>query len=110
MTDSLALQSYERYFGPANYSVNIGKIHYLFLDNILFDHAPTAGEEYTIGLTDEIHQLTVLVLIYYTTKRIFFASIFREFIPIWQIFKKKKKQRRGSASALFFGDISSSLF
>ncbi len=54
MTDSLALQSYERYFGPANYSVNIGKIHYLFLDNILFDHAPTAGEEYTIGLTDEI--------------------------------------------------------
>ena len=54
LTDSLALQSYERYFGPANYSVNIGKIHYLFLDNILFDHAPTAGEEYTIGLTDEI--------------------------------------------------------
>ena len=54
LTDSLALQSYERYFGPANYSVNIGKIHYLFLDNILFDHAPTAEEEYTIGLTDEI--------------------------------------------------------
>ena len=26
LTDSLALQSYERYFGPANYSVNIGKI------------------------------------------------------------------------------------
>ena len=56
LTDSLALQSYERYFGPANYSANVGKIHYVFLDNILFDHAPTAEEEYTVGLTDEICQ------------------------------------------------------
>ena len=56
LTDSLALQSYERYFGPANYSANVGEIHYVFLDNILFDHAPTAEEEYTVGLTDEICQ------------------------------------------------------
>lgn len=54
-TDSLALESYERYFGPANYSVNIGKIHYVFLDNVLFDsHTPGKDSEYGRGLTDEI--------------------------------------------------------
>ena len=52
-TDSLALKTYERYFGPANYSANIGKIHYLFLDNILFD-SHTSGGEFGLGLTDEI--------------------------------------------------------
>lgn len=54
-TDSLALGSYERYFGPANYSVNIGKIHYVFLDNVLFD-SHTSGKDsgYSRGLTDEI--------------------------------------------------------
>lgn len=54
LTDSLALRNYEQYFGPANYSFNLGQIHYVFMDNILFDHKATDEDEYVCGLTDEI--------------------------------------------------------
>lgn len=49
------------------------------------------------------------VLIYYITK-CFFCKYFQEFISNWLIFFRKEKQRRDTASTLFFGDISSFLF
>lgn len=41
---------YESYFGPANYSFNIGRIHYIMLDDVIY----TQGQDFRKGITDDI--------------------------------------------------------
>ena len=44
---------YEEYIAPVNYSFNIGKIHYVVLDNISWQRK-TSRIPYSIGLEDEV--------------------------------------------------------
>lgn len=46
--DSLADESFERVFGPANYSFNVGNAHFIILDNIIYPH-PSTGKGYQGG-------------------------------------------------------------
>ncbi len=46
--DSLSDDTYEAHFGPANYSFNYGKAHFIILDNILYPD-PRDGEGYQAG-------------------------------------------------------------
>lgn len=48
--DSLADESFEAHFGPANYSFNYGKVHYIILDDILYPD-PRDGKGYWGGFT-----------------------------------------------------------
>ena len=43
-------QPYEKYLGPRNYSANLGRFHFISLDNILF--SPTGDRSYEIGVSD----------------------------------------------------------
>ncbi|MBP5374086.1 MAG: calcineurin-like phosphoesterase C-terminal domain-containing protein [Bacteroidales bacterium] len=55
-TDELASKPYEAIMGPANYSFNLGGMHYLMLDNMIAGD-PAQGkysDECTTGLTKEI--------------------------------------------------------
>lgn len=54
--DDAAAAEYESYFGPRNYSFNIGGIHYVVLDNLMMYDEDSDGliDEYEQGLTDEI--------------------------------------------------------
>ncbi|RYZ55079.1 MAG: metallophosphoesterase, partial [Sphingobacteriales bacterium] len=47
-TDSLADETYEKNFGPANYSFNYGNAHFIILDNILYPD-PRDGKSYWGG-------------------------------------------------------------
>ncbi|MBQ6688796.1 MAG: calcineurin-like phosphoesterase C-terminal domain-containing protein [Bacteroidales bacterium] len=48
---------FEEKFGPVNYSFNIGKIHYVVLDNLIMsDDGTVLTGEYTQGLRDDIWQ------------------------------------------------------
>lgn len=56
MEDAAASKDYEAVMGPANYSFNLGGIHYLMLDNMISGD-PAAGkycDECSTGLTDDI--------------------------------------------------------
>lgn len=53
LNDSLGTVYYEMYLGPTCYSVNIGEVHYVFLDDILYDRKD-ASKLYTLGLSDDI--------------------------------------------------------
>ena len=50
LTDSLSDESFEAHFGPANYSFNYGRVHYLILDDILYPD-PRDGDGYWGGFT-----------------------------------------------------------
>ncbi|MBO4434691.1 MAG: calcineurin-like phosphoesterase C-terminal domain-containing protein [Bacteroidales bacterium] len=43
---------YETYVGPSNYSFDLGDIHYVVLNTILYDR-PSANDKYHYGLDDE---------------------------------------------------------
>ena len=47
-TDSLSDETYEANFGPANYSFNYGKAHYIVLDDVLYPN-PRTGKGYLGG-------------------------------------------------------------
>lgn len=56
MEDALASKDYEAKMGPANYSFNLGGMHYLMLDNMI-SADPSTGkycDECSTGLTDDI--------------------------------------------------------
>ncbi|HEX3006059.1 MAG TPA: calcineurin-like phosphoesterase family protein [Bacteroidales bacterium] len=55
--DSLADESFEKEFGPATYSFNQGKVHFIILDDILYPD-PRDGKGYWGGFTSK--QLTFL--------------------------------------------------
>lgn len=50
-----SVNEYIQYFGPTEYSFNIGKAHIVVVDNILFKNWNPAGDnnDYTCGLTDD---------------------------------------------------------
>ena len=54
--DAAGAANYESYFGPANYSFNIGKMHFVVLDNILMYKESGALKSYNVGLTDQAWQ------------------------------------------------------
>lgn len=53
MTDEDASIAYENTMGPANYSFNLGKVHYLMLDNMMSQKG-AYSDECATGLTDDI--------------------------------------------------------
>lgn len=57
LKDSLGTMHYEMHLGPTCYSANIGRVHYIFIDDILYDRKD-AKESYRHGLYDEtVHWL-----------------------------------------------------
>jgi hypothetical protein len=50
--DILSDETFERNFGPANYSFNYGKAHFILLDDILYPD-PVTGKGYTGGFRKE---------------------------------------------------------
>ena len=50
--DSLSDETFEKNFGPANYSFNYGKVHFIVLDNILYPD-PRDGKGYWSGFRKE---------------------------------------------------------
>lgn len=46
-----AISQFARHFGPYNYAVNIGKVHYIFVDNCAWCH--TRSKKFSRGLNDE---------------------------------------------------------
>ena len=54
--DAAGAANYESYFGPANYSFNIGKMHFVMLDDIMMYKASGTLKSYNVGLTDEAWQ------------------------------------------------------
>lgn len=50
--DSLSDESFEKHFGPATYSFNYGKAHFIILDDILYPD-PRNGKGYWGGFTEE---------------------------------------------------------
>ena len=53
MSDEVASKAYEAVMGPANYSFNLGNVHYLMLDNMMSQDG-MYSDECATGLTDEI--------------------------------------------------------
>lgn len=53
LSDSLGTVYFEMYLGPTCYSANIGDMHYVFVDNILYGR-DDATKSYELGLSDEI--------------------------------------------------------
>ena len=53
-TDVEAARKFEEYFGPSYYSFNIGKLHYVVLDNIIMavENGKVQKNGYAYGLTD----------------------------------------------------------
>ncbi|WP_437922020.1 calcineurin-like phosphoesterase C-terminal domain-containing protein [Sphingobacterium sp. LRF_L2] len=51
-SDSLSDESFERLFGPANHAFNVGNVHFIILDDVLYPH-PTTGEGYQGGFRKE---------------------------------------------------------
>jgi hypothetical protein len=52
VSDTLSDESFEREFGPANYSFNEGKVHFIILDDILYPD-PRDGKGYWGGFREE---------------------------------------------------------
>ncbi|MCL7986991.1 calcineurin-like phosphoesterase C-terminal domain-containing protein [Sphingobacterium sp. lm-10] len=55
--DSLSDETFEKNFGPANFSFNYGNAHFIILDNIIYPN-PETGKGYTGGFRED--QLTFL--------------------------------------------------
>ena len=53
LSDSLGTVYFEMYLGPTCYSANIGNMHYVFVDDILYGRED-ASKSYELGLSDEI--------------------------------------------------------
>ena len=51
-SDDLSDETYESYFGPANYAFNYGKVHFLVLDDILYPD-PREGKGYWGGFRED---------------------------------------------------------
>ena len=51
-TDEMADETFEAHFGPANYSFNYGKVHFIILDNILYPD-PRDNKGYWGGFTED---------------------------------------------------------
>ena len=54
--DTEGRRKYEEWLGPTYYSFNIGKQHYIVLDNLIMKVGNNGLREYDQGLTDEIWQ------------------------------------------------------
>ncbi len=53
--DDSAAEYFEQYFGPRNYSLNLGRIHIVFLDNLIMTmNSSNVLKSYKQGLTDDI--------------------------------------------------------
>jgi len=50
--DSLSDEGFEKSFGPANYSFNVGDAHFIVLDDIIYPH-PEKGKGYQGGLRQD---------------------------------------------------------
>src|SRR5690606_37693295 len=50
-SDSLSDETFEKHFGPANYSFNYGQAHIIILDDILYPH-PLTGKGYWAGFRE----------------------------------------------------------
>src|SRR5690606_5855487 len=50
--DELSDETFERHFGPANYSFNHGKVHFIVLDDVLYPD-PRDGKGYWGGFRDD---------------------------------------------------------
>jgi len=51
--DSVASKRYEAVFGPTYYSFNVGAVHYVVLDNVLYTGYQGGDKGYNHGLTDK---------------------------------------------------------
>ncbi len=47
---------YENNIGPLNYAMDLGKIHYIFLDNMMAYPSLTKSAEYKNGISDEVFE------------------------------------------------------
>ena len=55
LSDWECMEQWRRYYGPTYYSLNIGQIHYISLDNVLTANGGTIDtRSYNCGLTDQI--------------------------------------------------------
>lgn len=57
-TDSEAVRKFEEYLGPTCYSVDLGALHFVFLDNIIMKNNtsdPSNAGQYRDGLSDEAY-------------------------------------------------------
>ena len=60
-TDFNATEKYRKAFGPTYYSFNIGKIHYIMLDNVVYINKPTADQKpgkNIAGSRNHVHYVT----------------------------------------------------
>lgn len=53
--DTLSDETYEAHFGPANYALNYGKVHFLVLDDVLYPD-PRDGKSYWGGFREDQFQ------------------------------------------------------
>ncbi|MBO4670563.1 MAG: calcineurin-like phosphoesterase C-terminal domain-containing protein [Bacteroidales bacterium] len=53
-SDDAGAEPFESWFGPRNYSFNIGKLHFVILDNLIMKRSGSQLTGYDQGLTDEI--------------------------------------------------------
>ena len=51
-TDKMSDETYEAHFGPANYAFNVGKVHFIILDNVLYPD-PRDQKGYWGGLRED---------------------------------------------------------
>ena len=49
-TDFMAAGTFRKYMGPNYYAYNIGKIHFVVLDDIIYKNTKTAGASYRTGI------------------------------------------------------------
>ncbi len=49
---NLGSSYFENYVSPSYYSFNIGKVHYVFINSVLFDAKTTDEKDYYYGITD----------------------------------------------------------
>ena len=57
-TDREAVKKFEEYLGPTCYSVELGELHFIFLDNIIMKNNtldPNTTGAYNDGLSDEVY-------------------------------------------------------
>jgi hypothetical protein len=54
-SDELSDETYEKYFGPATFSFNYGKVHFIVLDDVLYPD-PRDGKGYYGGFTEKQFQ------------------------------------------------------
>lgn len=56
-SDWECMAEWRKYYGPTYYSLNIGKVHYISLDNVITKNGGTIDTRgYNCGLTDQIQQ------------------------------------------------------